>query len=343
MDGLIADHFQAQADACEAMGSPFTSNLIRAAMDVLDGTTATGGRILAWPNHPRADALALRLCGALHALVLSGKDEVLATAYPPNPHGDIASILALAIARHDAELDRWLNSPPQTNETVRSSALLPGFLAIARDTGLPLALTEIGSSAGLNLFFDRFRYRYGETDWGDADYPAVLAAELRGPMPDLSGDLSIASRSGNDIAPLDVHEASDRLRLRAYLWPDQTERLERLDAAIAVARAGDFTIDKMDAADFVRMKLGTRRPGECMVLFHSVVWQYLPEETKAAITQAMEDAGAAAAPDMPLAWLRMEGLGGSDPFATLQLTLWPAGETRLLARCDFHARWIEWL
>ena len=200
MDGLIADHFQAQADACEAMGSPFTANLIRAAMDVLDDTTVTGRRILSWPNHPRADALALRLCGALHALVLSGKDEALAAAYPPNQAGELDAILAGAIARHDAELDRWLDSPPQTNETARSAALLPGFLAIARDTGLPLALTEIGSSAGLNLFFDRFRYRYGETDWGVAAYPTVLAPELRGPVPDLSGSLSIASRSAPPVS-----------------------------------------------------------------------------------------------------------------------------------------------
>lgn len=343
MDGLIADHFTAQADACEAMGSPFTANLVRAAMRVLDDKTQTGRRILTWPNHPRADALALRLCGALHGLVLSGADEALAAIYPPNAASETDAVVAAAIARNDAVLDRWLDSAPQTNETARSAALLPGFLTIARETGLPLALAEIGSSAGLNLFFDAFRYRYGESGWGDAAYPVVLAPEQRGPAPDLSGDLVIASRSGNDIAPLDVHDADDRLRLRAYLWPDQAERMARLDAALDVARAGDFSITKMDAADFVAARLAARQPGKCTVLFHSVVWQYLPEATKAAITRAMEEAGRNATPDAPLAWLRMEGLGGSDPFATLQLTLWPTGETRLLARCDFHARWIEWL
>ncbi len=342
MDGPVAEHFEAQAKACDAMGSPFTASVCRAAVRVLDDATATGRRIRAWSGDPRADALALRLCGALHALVLTGEDAALAALYPPNDSGVIDDVLAEAIVRHDAVLARWLDSPPQTNETARSAALLPGFLTIARETGLPLALAEIGSSAGLNLFFDRFRYSYGDAAWGDASYPAVLAPQLRGALPDLTGSIVITRRNGNDIAPLDIHDANDRLRLRAYLWPDQPERMARLDAALEVARSGDFSITKMDAADFVRSALATRHPGECLVLFHSVVWQYLPETTRAAITQAMEAAGEAATLESPLAWLRLEGLGGSDPFATLQLTLWPSGTTRMLAKADFHARWIDW-
>jgi hypothetical protein len=245
--------------------------------------------------------------------------------------------------RHDAWLNAFLDSPPQTNETGRSAVLLPGFLTIARETGLPLALMEIGSSAGLNLFFDRFRYRFGEADWGDPAYPVTLAPQLRGAVPDLPGELKIAGRTGCDISPLDVQNETDRLRLRAYIWADQTDRLARLDAAINVARREEVTLERADAADFVACQLAARKPGECLVLFHSVVWQYLAEKTKASIQNAMQRAGDAATSEASLAWLRMETLSTTDPYPTLQLTLWPGGQTRHLALADFHGRWIEWL
>jgi hypothetical protein len=167
--------------------------------------------------------------------------------------------------------------------------------------------------------------------------------QMRGAIPDLRGDLKIASRAGSDIAPLNLDDEGDRLRLRAYIWADQSERLARLDAAILVARQGAVTLEKADAADFVTRQLALRKTGECLVLFHSVVWQYLPEHTRQAIQAAMRRAGAEATPDAPLAWLAMETLKNTDPHLVLQLTLWPGGQTRTLALADFHGRWMEWL
>jgi hypothetical protein len=336
-------YFESQAQICAEMGSPFTARVLRAAINVLDGETQTGRRVLDWPGDPRPDAMSLRLAGGLHALVLSGRDAGLAAAYPPNDMGDLEPVLKAAIQRHDAWLSAFLDSPPQTNETGRSAVLLPGFLTIARQTGLPLVLMEIGSSAGLNLFFDRFRYQYGEAVWGDPAYPALLAPQLRGAGPDLSGELKIASRTGCDISPLDVRDENDRLRLRSYIWADQTDRLARLDAAISVARRDGVALERVDAAEFVERRLAARKPGECLVLFHSVVWQYLLQKTKASIEDALHRAGEMATPSAPLAWLRMETLSVTDPYPTLQLTRWPGGAMRHLALADFHGRWLEWL
>jgi hypothetical protein len=77
------------------------------------------------------------------------------------------------------------------------------------------------------------------------------------------------------------------------------------------------------------------------VVYHSIFWQYLPPEPQARARALLEAAGAAATPDAPLAWLRMEG-DGADPGAGISLTLWPGGETRLLGRADFHGAWIDW-
>jgi hypothetical protein len=149
MNGQVRAYFEHQAQSCGEMGSPFTERLLRVAIKMLNRETQTGRRILDWPSDPRPDALALRLAGGLHALALSGMDRALAAAYPPNAAGDLESAVGAAVSRHDAWLSAWLDNPPQTNETGRSAVLLPGFLAIARETGLPLALAEIGSSAGL--------------------------------------------------------------------------------------------------------------------------------------------------------------------------------------------------
>jgi hypothetical protein len=345
MNNPIAAHFEAQAKACDALDSPFTARICRAAISVLDAGTETGRRVLGWPGDPGADALSLRLAGGLHALVLSGADEELAAVYPPNAvdYAKFRNTLAAAIRRHDATLVKSLASPPQTNEIARSGMLLPGFLFIACKYRLPLAIHEIGSSAGLNLNFDRFHYRYGSLEWGDAGSPVRLSPEVRGDLPPLEGVLSVASREGCDIAPVDLADPARVLGLRSYIWADQTARLERLDAALGVAKRFPVPVIASDAAGFVKKSLAERAPGQAFVLFHSIMWQYMPEATKSAIESSISEAGAEVTAASPVAWLRMEPLAPKARHATLSLTSWPGGRSEHLANCDYHGRWIEWV
>lgn len=341
----VSRHFERQAAACARLGSPFTGWVCANALALVDPGSATGRRLAAWPGNPADDALALRLAGALHAIVLKGMDGQLAAAYPPNEpdENERAGIVATALARHDDFVAGWIDGPPQTNELARAAMLLPGLLLLARETGLPLALREIGSSAGLILLFDRFRYDYGGAIWGDEASPVRLAPEIIGAAPPLDGELVVASRKGSDIAPVDISRPDARERLLCYIWPDQPYRLERTRAAFELAAAHPYTVERRDAADFVEAELAARRPGEAFVLFHSIMWQYMPAETQAAIATSLAEAGARATAIDPIAWLRMEPAKLSDPMASLTLTLWPGGETRLLARCDYHGRAIEWL
>lgn len=344
-DERIRLHFEKQGKGCANLGSPFTAMLCTVLARILDRSTATGRRVLDWGETTRPDAVALRLCGGLHALVLSGAGEALARAYPPDAasEAELEKLLPGVIARHDATLCRFLDRPPQTNEIGRAAMLLPGFLAIARDFGLSLAVAEIGSSAGLNLNFDRFHYSYGDGAWGDPASPVRLAPELRGALPPLNSKLAIASREGCDISPIRLDEPAERLRLRSYIWADQPARLQRFDAAIRLWEAAPPPLRQADAAVFLEEKLASRRDGEAFVLFHSIMWQYMPEPTRDGVEQMLAAAGTNASRECPLAWLRLEPASLSDPFASLVLTLWPGGEMRLLARCDYHGRWIEWL
>jgi hypothetical protein len=322
LPSAVLSNFAKQASACDDLGSPFTARLCRLLPGMLDPATVTGRRVLDWPGNPLADALALRLCGGLHALVLADADAELSAVYPPNDPDDeaLAKALAGAIRRNDEFLAAFLDSPPQTNETARAGMLLPGFLLIARETGLPLA--------------GRF--------WGPTGSPARLAPEVRGTPPPLVGDLQVSERAGSDIAPIDIFDPAQRLRLRSYVWADQTERLARIDAAIGIASAAPFLLEKADAEQFVRKRLQWRKPGEAFVLFHSIMWQYMPRASKEGVLAALEEAGGEATREAPIARLRMEPLGEA-PYATLSLTMWPDGETRRLAHCNYHGRWIEWL
>jgi hypothetical protein len=341
----VREHFRGQAAASDTLESPFTARLCRALADILDRNTLTGTRTLDWPGDPRVDALSLRLCGGLHAIVLSGDDALLAAAYPPDAADEetLRRVLPGAIARNDLRLATSLAGAPQTNEIARSGMLLPGLLLIARETGLPLALHEIGSSAGLNLLFDRFHYRYGEVEWGDPASAVRLQPELRGAAIPMDGVANVVSRKGSDIAPIYVKDSAGRLRLRSYIWPDQTARLERLGAAMALAAATPFELERTDAAAFVAKNLAARSPGSAFVLFHTIMWQYMPRATKDAILAALQEAGEKATADAPIARLRMEPRDPANNWAVLSLTLWPGGETRRLANCDFHGRWIEWI
>ena len=172
MSDAVVDQLRGQGASSPTLGSPFTGALCNLLADRLDRSSAFGRRILDWPNDPHPDALALRACGALNALARSGREPALTTAYPPAPFDAniVWTAVTGAIVRHDEFLAGFLDSAPQTNEVARSSMILGGALHLAARTRLPIALLEIGFSAGLNLAFDQYRYELGsDLTWGPVD------------------------------------------------------------------------------------------------------------------------------------------------------------------------------
>jgi hypothetical protein len=338
--------FQAQARLCAAMGSPFTARLCTLIADRLVPGDPVSDRVLGWPGDPsnRADALPLRLAGALHGLVIERRDPGLAAVYPP--HDAAASddalwaAVAAALAAHAPAVLARLDGPPQTNEPQRSAALAPGMLTVAALTGLPLVTSEIGASAGLNLIWDRYAYAFGDAAWGDPASPVRIAPDWHGPPPSLPA-ARVAERAGCDRAPLDLSQASDRLRPLSFVWADQSARLARTAAAIELAHAAGGRVERADAADWLAARLAEARPGRAHVVYHSIVWQYLGAPAQDRIRASLDAAGARATVDAPLAWLRMEG-DGTAASAAVSLTLWPGGETRLLGRANFHGAWVRW-
>jgi hypothetical protein len=338
------EEFAGQANGCRRMGSDFTALICELLRDRLDANSRFGARILNWPGEPRADAVALRAAGGLNALARSGRDRNLTALYPPNRpdpealwHG-----LAQAITKHDAFLHDYLDSAPQTNEVKRCAILLGGALVVARESGLPLDLLEIGASAGLNLGFDSYRYEFGEGIWGDPAAPVTIRSDWRGASPPLDAPLAVASRRACDLNPLDPGNPAHRERVMSYIWPDQSDRTATTQAAFDAAALQPWRVEKADAAEWVEARLANpQEHGQARLLMHTIMWQYLPEATKRRIEQAMTKAAATATKEAPLAWLRMEADGQSGS-AAVTLTIWPDGGAREIARADFHGRWVEW-
>lgn len=338
MHAELTRAFARQRDACEALRAPFMMRLMTILPDLLQDAPALVAQMEAVEGDPgpAGASLPLRLAGGLHALVLAGKDPALAAAYPPQDVTDDALRHALAAALgQEAFLLGWMNSAPQTNETGRSAVLLAVAGLLTARFGLPLRLSELGASAGLNLQFDRYRLEAGGQVLGSADSGVRLRPDWRGLAPD-AVPLRVADRRGVDLNPLDPQMHG--LKLMAYVWPDHAERLARLRAALAL---GGVAPDCGTAADWLTARLGQPWPGQCHLVFHTIAHQYFSPAEQARIAAVMAAAGGAATPQSPLAWFGMEA-DGAGRGAALTLQLWPGDERISLGRAGFHGEWVEW-
>lgn len=342
----VAGQLRGQAGVCRRFSSPLYASLLdHAAADVErsgpcwavlghEGATALGAD----------DAMALRFAGAVHRLALSGKAPALAAHYPTtggdgDPGRAWEAFLA-TVAANPEELRTLIRQGVQTNEVGRCALLAGGFLTVARETGLPLHVLEMGASAGLNLLWDRYHYERDGVTWGDPDSPVHLGSAIVSGTPPYDVEAQVVGRAGCDIAPIDPFAADGRLVLASFIWADQVERLGLLRGALAVAEETRVVVEQSDGPSWVERELAPVRDGVATVVFHSFVWQFIDDAGRRRIQAAFERAAARATASSPVAWLRMEWGSGQ---AEVRLTTWPGGEERLLAVASPQATDARWL
>jgi hypothetical protein len=153
--------------------------------------------------------------------------------------------------------------------------------------------------------------------------------------------LDIRERAGCDLLPIDPGNAADRERMLSFIWPDQTDRLERTRAAFDIAAAQEERVERADALDWLERRTADLAEGVAHVIYSTIAWQYIPESARIRGEEIIRAAGARATKEAPLAWARME-IDGNSPGTGLTLILWPSGEEHLVGRADFHGRWIDW-
>jgi len=283
------------------------------------------------------------LFGAVQDQLLRNPAVPLASHYPElangrAPIGDaFAAFRCFALDHLDAIAATMRSRRVQTNEPARTALFLPA-LALAYDAR-PLALLEIGASAGLNLLMDRYAFDYGDGRLGPANAPATFDCEVRGDgFAPPRAVPPIAWRLGLDVRPIDVASPAERRWLRALVWPGQGERVTRLETVLDIAaadpppvRAGDASRD-LDAAV-------AGMPGDTQaIVLHAFTLNQLDDAARRRFRAALWRA----ARTRPLVRIGVEHHGGRRPALTIERFADGRAERRRLARCDPHGAWLEW-
>ncbi|MFZ5827616.1 MAG: DUF2332 domain-containing protein [Bacillota bacterium] len=298
------------------------------------------------PNFPKTNLL----LAAVQYLLLRGADHALRTFYP-SLGGAFAEGDPVFPAFRDfcltyrAEILPLLRSRlVQTNEVARAAILLPAFsLVAARANQAPLALIEVGTSAGLLLLWDRYAYDYGTGELqGDVTSPVQVSCETRGelrpPIPPVMP--AVAMRVGIDLNPIDVRDPDAALWLRSLVWPDQTARAARLAQAIELATAEPPTLVAGDGLEATWSALDQVPEGSAPVVFHCHTLNQFRPEDKERFAALL----AAASGGRTLYQVALEYTPGSTwPEVRLQTFCNGAlAGTETLGRYQAHGDWIEW-
>jgi hypothetical protein len=349
----------ADATACAALFDEFARTahtrapLYHRLSSGIAADPALAGLLVLAPPRQRQPVLFL---ACVHFLLLgrAAGDETaaaLAAHYPdlvPEPDdGDPLPALRAFCAAHADELAELLATrATQTNEIGRAALLLPVFGLLAAEVG-PLAHVDVGTSAGLNLLLDRFHYTY--EPGGDVGPPSTveLTCSTRGPVPIPLGTPRVTSRVGLDRAPVDVRDDDAARWLVACVWPDQADRLERLRAAIELARACPLDLRTGDAVTDTAALVDAAPVHP--VVTTTWVMSYLAPDERRRFVAALDACGRrrdvswvyaespVLVPDLPRS-------DGRTSTTALVLVRWRRGKRKALhlAQAHPHGYWLQW-
>ncbi|MFC4356378.1 DUF2332 domain-containing protein [Halobium salinum] len=297
------------------------------------------------------------LFAAVQFLLLRDADHRLGEYYPSVAadagsaapvDDDLAAAFREFVLDHEADLREVFDTHrTQTNAVRRCAALLPAFEYVSRRVDRePLALVEVGPSAGLNLVWDRYRYEYGDAGaFGDADATATVDSRVRGgspPFPDPPEAVpEVTSRVGVDLSPLDVTDADDVAWLRALVWPEHRDRHALLRDAVEVAAADPPELVAGDALDTVPELVAEIPDDTPVCLFDTNVRYQFDESMRERYDAVVADLGT----DRELHWLTGDEGVIDEEAIYLDHAAVRDGDlnwTRL-ATYQQHGRWVEWL
>ncbi len=300
----------------------------------------------ALPGQPKPNLL----FAAVHYLLLKEPDSApdLARYYGSIMSSPLQDRLSYPrfrkyVMEHKDEVRQIIQSRMvQTNEVRRAAYLYLAHLEVShRLESAPLAVCEIGTSAGLLLLFDRYNYDFGNGVSVSKGASLTIASELRGERrPRFEQTPSpIVARIGNDLKIIDVRDASDALWLRALIWPEHSERVAMQLKAVEMAAEIAIEFKEGDGVAILEDLLADLTPGLPVMLFHChTANQLSPEQWQNFLAKIAEESKS-----RTIFHVLCEFLGRSPE---LHLSEYRSGsvvsETHL-ANCDAHGKWIEWL
>ena len=276
------------------------------------------------------------LFAAVQYLLMNGAGADLAAYYPsvaevPLPPEGMSAVFREFVLANEEEIVALGNTRfTQTNESRRGVALLPLVMMAPFHR---FHLVDIGTSAGLNLGLDRYRYRFDDLEWGP-DSPLVLTAESRGVDPPLH-DIEVLSRTGLDLNPLDPGDEEARRWLDALIWPEHEERRDRLRRALAIISETQIEMVRGDALVTLPRVLDSLSGDEPAVVMNSfALAQFSPEGR-----QEIEAISNRARERRPVFRVTMELFDASDDWARMVIDDGTGSKT--VGQAHPHGEWIE--
>jgi hypothetical protein len=241
---------------------------------------------------------------------------------------DYAAFRTVVLDHPDAVGALLATRRTQTNEPGRCAPLLPLLAALPQ----PLALLEVGAAAGLCLLPDRYAYDYAGHRVGEAE--VVFPCRPEGPVPLPDRLPRVAWRAGVDLAPVDVADDKGVAWLEALVWPEETDRAERLRAALAIARRDPPRLVEGDLVEQLAGVAAEAPRDATLVVFHTAVLAYLPAERR----EQLERQVAA----LDATWIACEGPGVIPALGGAERGFVLGRDGRRVATCDPHGRWVRW-
>jgi hypothetical protein len=252
---------------------------------------------------------------------------------------DPSTFREFCLDHRDALVEIIETRATQTNEVRRCAVLLPVFWRAPA----PLALVEVGTSAGLNLLFDRYGYDYGDGRRFGAGPPVL---ECSAPGVDVDGFPEVAWRVGIDREPVDVTDDDAVAWLRACVFADQADRVQRLNDAVAVARRDPPRIVAGDAREVLSDVVLSAPADAHVVVFHTWVVTYFLRDQRADFFALFDELGR----QRDLTWLSGESPGTIPDLGLERATQMTLGEIRyeggmksvnVIGRAHPHGNWLE--
>lgn len=259
----------------------------------------------------------------------------LAAGQPPAPHLERA-FTEFALAHGDQITGYLETRMVQTNEVGRCAYLLPGFMTVAAENpGRPLALLDVGASAGLNLNWDQYRYRYSSGEaYGPADSKVVIECDARKGLPGLPTALpKVSFRIGIDLEPVNLSDDEEHRWLQALIWPEHGDRSTLLSAARETWLQARPTVLQGDAVELLPGALAQVPRDSALCVFHCHTLNQLSSGARERFASILREASTRRA---------VYHLASEGQRVLLRRIIDGSATTLLTARRQVHGKWIAW-
>lgn len=285
------------------------------------------------------------LFGAVHYLLLTGHNDKLREFYPsivanPKDKNDAFPYFKAFCMAHKEEIIALLQTKlVQTNEVRRCGYLYPVFCYIYEKTNKPLALIEIGTSAGLQLLWDKYAYRYNNDEiYGSAHSGLTISAQIKGDKTPFLQRISppVATRIGVDLNTIDLNNETERQWLKALIWPEHEERLQMFEQASNIVKEHPIKLVDGDGVGLLEKFVQDILADTTVCVFHTHVANQMPEEVKHDLLNKVKSIGNKR--DIFHIYNNIQDLN-------LHLDYYVNGVAyeQTIAETDGHGRWFKWM